>query len=86
MVVSSVSTWLDANSWANGQASPQQQVITEQAVANAALASAQSNFYQDTAGLAAMAALRRLLAEGRPEPAAVRTLIGAAGLLIDKVA
>ena len=86
MVVGSVSTWLQANDWANGQVSPVQQVITEQAAANAALASAQSNLYQGTASLAAMAALKRLLAAGKPEPAAVRTLIGAAGLILDKIA
>jgi hypothetical protein len=86
MVVGSVSTWLQANDWANGQALPVQQVVTEQAVANAALANAQSNFYRGTASLAAMAALKRLLAEGKPEPATVRTLIGAAGLILDKIA
>jgi hypothetical protein len=86
MVVGSVSTWLQANDWANGQALPVQQVVTEQAVANAALASALSSFYRGTASLAAMAALKRLLAEGKPEPAAVRTLIGAAGLILDKIA
>jgi hypothetical protein len=86
MVVGSVSTWLQGNDWANGQASPTQQVVTEQAVANVAFASAQSNYYQGVADLAATAALRRLLAEGQPEPAALRTLIGAAGLILDKIA
>jgi hypothetical protein len=86
MVVGQVSTWLQANDWANGQTSPTQQVITEQAVADAALASAQANYYQGMASLAATAALKRLLAEGKPEPAALRTLIGAAGLILDKVA
>jgi hypothetical protein len=86
MVVGSVSTWLQTNNWANGQASPAQQVVTEQVVANAALASAQSSYYQGIAGLAATAALKRLLAQGKPEPAALRTLIGAAGLVLDKSA
>ena len=86
MVVGSVSTWLQANNWANGQASPTQQVVTEQAAANSALASAQSNYYQGMAALAATVALKRLLAQGKPEPAALRTLIGAAGLILDKVA
>jgi hypothetical protein len=86
MFVASVPTWLQGNDWANGQASPTQQVVTEQAAANAALASAQSNYYQGIADLAATAALRRLLAEGKPEPAALRALIGPAGLILDKVA
>jgi hypothetical protein len=59
MVVGQVSTWLQANDWANGQTSPTQQAITEQAVANAALASAQANYYQGIASLAATAARRR---------------------------
>jgi hypothetical protein len=67
--VGSVSTWLQANNWANGQASLTQQVVTEQAAANSALASAQSNYYQGIAGLAVTVALKRLLAQGKPEPA-----------------
>jgi hypothetical protein len=86
MVAGQVSTWLQANDWANGQVSPAQQDISEQVVANAAFAGAQSNYYQGVASLAATAALKRLLAEGQAEPAALRTLIGAAGLIIDKVA
>jgi len=86
MFVGSVSTWLQANDRADGQALPVQQPMTEQAVAAAAFAGAQSSLYQSIAGLAATAALKRLLADGQPEPAALRTLIGAAGLILDRVA
>ena len=86
MLVGSISTWVQANEWANGQTSPAQQTLTEQAAANVALASAQSNYYQGTASLAAAAALKRLLGQGKPEPSALRTLIGAAGLIFDKTA
>ena len=86
MVVGSVSAWLQANEWANGQTVPTQKVITEQTLANAALANAQSSYYEGVASLAATAALKRLLAQGTRESAALRTLIGAAGLILDKVA
>ena len=86
MFVGPVSTWLQANSWANAQASPIRQLITEQVSANAALASAQSDYFLGTAGLAATAAAVRLQAQGKPEPISVETLIAAAGKIIDKLA
>lgn len=86
MFVAPVSTWLQANSWANTQGPPIQQVMTVQDVADAAFASAQSNYFQGTAGLAAMVALKRLQAAGKPEPAALQTLIVAAGPILNKIA
>jgi hypothetical protein len=86
MFVGPMSTWLQANSWANAQGSPIQQVITEQVSANASFAGAQSDYFLGTAGLAATAALKRLQAQGKPEPVALASLIAAAGNIINKLA
>jgi len=86
MFVAPVSTWLQANNWANAQGSPIQQVITEQMSANAALASAQSDYVLGVVGLAAGAAAKRLLAQETPAPAALETLIAAAGNIINRLA
>ena len=86
MFVGPVSTWLQANSWANAQASPIRQLITEQISTNAALASAQSDYFLGIAGLAAAVAGKRLQAQGKPEALSVETLIAAAGGIINKLA
>jgi hypothetical protein len=86
MFVAPVSTWMQANSWANTQGSPIQQVMTVQDVADAAFASAQTDYFQGTAGLAGMAALKRLQAAGKPEPAPLQTLIGAVGAILNTIA
>jgi hypothetical protein len=86
MLVGPVSTWLQANSWANAQTSPIQSVIMEQVAADASLASAHSNYFLGTAGLVASAAAKRLQANGKPEAAALGALIAAAGNLINKLA
>jgi len=86
MFVGPVSTWLQANGWANAQNSPVQQVIAEQASAHASLAGAHSDYFLGTAGLAAIAAARRLQAKKQPEPVSLQTLIRATGTIIDKLA
>ena len=86
MFVAPVSTWLQANSWANAQNSPIQRIITEQVSANAALAGAQSDYFLGAAGLAASSAAKRLQAQGKPESLALATLIAVAGNIINKLA
>jgi hypothetical protein len=86
MFVAPVSTWLQANSWANTQGSPIQQVMPVQDVADAAFASPQTFYSLGTAGPAAWGAHTRLQAAGKPEPAPLQTLIVAAGTILNTIA
>ena len=86
MFLGPVSTWLQSNGWASAQASPIQQVITEQVATSSSFANTQSDYFLGSASLAATAAARRLHAAGKPEPVAVASLIAAGGNIIDKLA
>ena len=85
----SVGAWRPAfnlNRWLNYQGVAAQQDVSLNGAANSAFATAQSNYTQNMANLAANAALTRVKAQSKAAAAQLQALIKSVGSNVDTVA
>jgi hypothetical protein len=86
MSIRAVAGWRQMQNWFNSQAAITQQDSSLHDAANAAFATAQSNYYQNLANLAGQAALKRVQAQAKAKSAALQTLINSVGSNVNKTA
>ena len=86
MSIRAVAGWRQLQNWFNSQAAITQQDSSLHDAANAAFATAQSNYYQNLANLAGQAALKRVQAQAKAKSAALQTLINSVGSNVNKTA
>jgi hypothetical protein len=86
MSIRAVAGWRQMQNWFNSQAAITQQDSSVHDAANAAFATAQSNYYQNLANLAGQAALKRVQAQAKAKSAALQTLINSVGSNVNKTA
>ena len=72
--------------WFNSQAAITQQDSSMHDAANAAFATAQSNYFQNLANLTEQQALKRVQAQAQAKSAALKALINSIGGTVNKVA
>ena len=89
MSVRSVGAWRSAfnlNRWLSNQGAAAQQDVSLNNAANSAFATAQSNYVQNAANLAANAALKRVQAQSKSAGAQLQALINSVGSNVNTVA
>ena len=89
MAIRSVGAWRSAfnlNKWMNYQGVAAQQDVSLNSAANSAFATAQSNYVQNMANLAANAALSRVKAQSKASAAQLQALINSIGSNVNTVA
>jgi hypothetical protein len=86
MSIRPVAGWRQMQNWFNSQAALTQQDSSVHDAANAAFATAQSNYFQNLASLTEKAALTRIQNQAKAKSAALKTLINSIGGTVNKVA
>ena len=86
MAIGAVWGWRGMNNWFKSQAALNQQLSLANDTANAAFATAHTNFFQGMASLSATAAVNRLHAEAAKKSAALQALTKSVGSTVNTVA
>jgi hypothetical protein len=86
MSIRGIAGWRHMQNWFNSQAAITQQDSSLHDAANAAFATAQSNYFQNLANLAAQQALKRVQAQAQSKSDALKTLINSVGGTVNKTA
>jgi hypothetical protein len=86
MSVHSISGLQHTNQWNTGRTAAIQQFLAVHDAANAAFATANTNYWQGMASLAATAALKRVQAQATAKTAALQNLTAAVGATVNKTA
>ena len=86
MSIRAVAGWRQMQNWFNSQAAITQQDSSMHDAANAAFATAQSNYFQNLANLTEQQALKRVQAQAQAKSAALKALINSIGGTVNKVA
>jgi len=86
MSIRAVGGWRQMQNWFNSQGAITQQDGAVHDAANAALATAQTNYFQNLATIIEQTALKRVQAQAQAKSAALKTLISSIGGTVNKVA
>jgi hypothetical protein len=86
MSIGPVWGWRSMNNWFKSQAALNQQLSAANDGANAAFATAHTNYYQGMASFAATAAVNRLHAEASAKSATLQALTKSVGATVNTVA